>query len=467
MPSSEPVVRRVARSIRERALIGDDDTVVVAVSGGADSVALLLILHAIAARARWRLAGVVHVNHGLRGAESDEDEAFVRSLAARLSLPIEAARVDVRARSRERHQSLEAAARDLRYAAFADAASTLVATVVATGHTQDDQAETVLLRLLRGAGSRGLGGIRPKRGRYVRPIIDCRRADLRAFLATAGESFREDASNADLSIARNRVRHTLLPVLDRDWAGAVRALARAAELAADDERVLARMAKEMTPALSLSPGSGVQLDVRGLVPLPAAIARRIVRDAIESAGGAASFRDIEAVRRLARAPRPDGRLDLGGFEVSRRGPVLRFRAVRPRGGRARPGEFVHPVAGDVRIDETGTVIRASIRKGLPDRAGATGRDEAWVDARAIALPLVVRSRRPGDRVRPFGAPGSRKLQDVLVDAKIPREARDRVAIVADARGTLLWVAGVAAAEAGRVTAVDADVVILQMTKDSQ
>jgi tRNA(Ile)-lysidine synthase len=466
MSSPEPSVRRAARSIRERALIGDSDAVAVAVSGGADSVALLLILGAIAARARWRVAGVIHVNHGLRGVESDEDEAFVRALARRLSLPCEVAHVDVRARARDRHQSIEAAARDLRYAAFADAASALGATLVATGHTRDDQAETVLLRLLRGAGSRGLGGIRPKRGRYVRPLIDCRRGDLRAFLAAAGEPFREDASNADLAIARNRVRHALLPILDRDWPGAIRALARAAELAADDERVLARMAKEMAPALSLSPASGVQLDVRGLVPLPAAIARRIVRDAIEAAGGTASLRDVDAVRRLARAPRPDGRLDLGGFEVSRRGSALRFRAAHPRGGRVRPFEYVLPVPGDVHIDETGATIRASIRKGLPATSVSAGRDEAWVALSAIALPLVVRSRRPGDRVRPFGAPGSRKLQDVLVDAKIPREARDEVALVVDARGTLLWVAGVAAAEAGRVTALDADVVILQL-KDSQ
>jgi tRNA(Ile)-lysidine synthetase-like protein len=127
---------------------------------------------------------------------------------------------------------------------------------------------------------------------------------------------------------------------------------------------------------------------------------------------------------------------------------------------------VLPVPGEVRIDETGTTIRASIRKGLPDTVVSAGRDEAWVDLAAMAPPLVVRSRRPGDRLRPFGGPGSRKLQDVLVDAKIPREARDRVAVVADARGTIVWVAGVAAAEAGRVMALDADVVILQ-TKDSQ
>jgi tRNA(Ile)-lysidine synthase len=467
MPSREPIVRRVARSLRERALAGDADAIVVAVSGGADSVALLLILHALAARAPWRLAGVVHVNHGLRGAESDDDEAFVRALAARLSLPVEVAHVDVRGRARDRRQSIEAAARDLRYAAFADARAALGGTLVATGHTRDDQAETVLLRLLRGAGSRGLAGIRPRRGRTIRPLIDCPRDDLRAWLGTAGEPFREDASNADLAIARNRVRHTLLPVLERDWPGAARALARAAELAADDERVLARTAKEMAPALSLSAGSGVQLDVRGLAPLPAAIARRIVRDAIESAGGTASLRDIEAVRRLARAPRPDGRLDLGGFEVSRRGPVLRFRAARPRGGRVPPFEYVLPVPGDVHVVETGATIRASIRKGLPDTVPGAGRDEAWVALSAVTLPLVVRSRRPGDRLRPFGAPGSRKLQDVLVDAKVPREARDRVAVVADAQGTLLWVAGVAAAEAGRVTALDADVVILQITKDSQ
>src|SRR5262245_21639536 len=190
-----PLSARVRRAIARRGLLADDDRVAVAVSGGSDSVALAWVLRALEPDANWQLVGLIHVNHGLRGEESDADEAFCRALAARIGLPIEVHSPHVRQRAIERKQSIETTARVERYTCFDRAARALGATRVATGHTKDDQAETVLLRLLRGAGGRGVSAIRARRGQYVRPLLDCRRAELQAELESRGERWRDDSSN--------------------------------------------------------------------------------------------------------------------------------------------------------------------------------------------------------------------------------------------------------------------------------
>ena len=204
------VTSRVGRTIRQRELLADDDRVAVAVSGGPDSVAMTWILRDLERNAAWRLVGLIHVNHRLRADESDEDERFCRDLANRVGLPIVVTAADVLGRARDERQSIEAAARGERYGCFEQAAIELDATRVATGHTRDDQAETVLLRLFRGASGRGLSAIRPRRGIYVRPLIDVSHDELRADLAARGETAREDSSNSDLTIPRNRLRQSVI-----------------------------------------------------------------------------------------------------------------------------------------------------------------------------------------------------------------------------------------------------------------
>jgi tRNA(Ile)-lysidine synthase len=460
-----------------------DDRIAIAVSGGADSVALAWILHELGVQGAspddapgashtdapyvrpWVVVGLIHVNHGLRGEDSAADEAFCGDLAARLSWPIDISTVDVRAHARARKQSIETAARALRYACFEAAADRLGATVVATAHTMDDQAETVLLRLLRGAGTRGLSGIRARRGRFVRPLLECRRAELRDYLASRGETFREDTSNDDRSIPRNRLRHELMPRLERFAPGAVAALARCAALAADDERVLDELARQS--AISVRRGDDA-LDAGALAALPPAIARRVVRLVAEHVipGVTWSAGHIEAVRRLAESveDRMERHLDLPGVNLARRGPVLTFRAHKA-GPNPVPG-FDWPLAvpGVTDIPELGATIHARCGAAAPAAwpPASNGR-VAVLDAAALALPLRVRNRRPGDRLRPIGAPGRRKLQDLFVDRKIPREDRDRVPIVVDATGRIVWVAGVAVAEECRATTPEASMVILELT----
>jgi tRNA(Ile)-lysidine synthase len=372
--------------------------------------------------------------------------------------------VDVAALAATRRQSLESAARDLRYAAFTNAARAMTASRVATGHTQDDQAETVLLRLLRGTTARGLGGIRPRRGIFIRPLLECTRTELRDELAQRAEPFRDDRSNLDVSIPRNRLRREVLPVVLAAWPRASAAMARFAELAADDESLLSRMAEEVAPRLSLSAPDGVQLDVRGLGPVPPALSRRMIRAAIERAGGVPVLRDIEAVLRLARADKLEGTLDLRGLVVTRRGAVLAFGQAAKR-RRPEPFELVLPVPGEVKIRETGAVLRASMQVGAPPDLIAAG-SVAVFPARAISLPLIVRNRRAGDRIHPLGAAGSRKLQDVFVDRKVPRADRDELPIVTDANGQIVWVPGLVVSESCRVTAPETDVVVLKMTKET-
>ncbi len=216
-----PLARRVWRSLQRQGLLKTDERVAIAVSGGSDSVALVWLMREIASAGHIQVSGLMHLNHGLRGQDADDDETFCRALAARLGWPFEAERVDAAALARSRAQSIETAGRAARYEFFADAARRLGADVVMTGHTLDDQAETVMLRLLRGAGTRGLTGVRARRGPYVRPLLHTRRADLREYLAAIGEPFREDASNEDRSIPRNRVRHELMPLMSALAPGAI------------------------------------------------------------------------------------------------------------------------------------------------------------------------------------------------------------------------------------------------------
>jgi tRNA(Ile)-lysidine synthase len=362
MPAVRALERAVARFVRRRRLWGADDRIAVAVSGGSDSVALAFIVRDLERLCLGHPAGLIHVNHQLRGADSDADEAFCAELAGRLGWPLDVSHVAV---TRAPGQSIEAAARDARYACFETAAVRLGATVVVTGHTADDQAETVLLRLLRGAGTRGLSGIRARRGRYARPLLECRRADLRRDLARRGEPFREDRSNLDPAIPRNRIRHSLLPVIEAIAPGGVRALSRLAGLAEEDEAVLMTAAIETARSLVLSRvGSAgrveaLGLDAAALRSVPPAIGRRVVRALVAELAPRATpgAGELQAIWRLVQADNKRGHLDLKGFTVDRDGGRLRFQAVRRAPASQREGRTGGP-EGTVRATapEPGVVI---------------------------------------------------------------------------------------------------------------
>src|SRR6185295_6498548 len=357
-----PLARRVVRTIRRHGLAAAGDRVAVALYGGADSVALTWLLHEVAADLHIEISGLIHVNHQLRGADSDADENFCRALAERLHLPLDVSRVDVGARARAQHRSVESTARDVRYECFVDAARRLGADRIATGHTLDDQAETVLLRLLRGAGTRGIAGIRVRRGVFVRPLLDCGHADLVMYLSDRHEAFREDGSNADRRIPRNRVRHELLPVIDQLAPGARRAMARIAAQSAEDEEYFRDAVITLASSVVL-PDGRVSLDA--LAGQPAALVRRLIRGELErvSQGLAFSAGHVEDVMQLMASTELSGHLDLPGVVVERDRGTMTMRTVSDPSepGRASSARFEYslPCPGAVDVPEAGVTVLAS------------------------------------------------------------------------------------------------------------
>ena len=435
--------------------------VLVAISGGADSVALLHILRVLQDRRELTIAGLGHLNHQLRGAEADADEAFCRGLAAAADLAIEVGREDVMATALREGRSLEDAARVVRYRFLEEAAGRRQADVIAVGHSLDDQAETFLLRLTRGAGSRGLGGIRPRAGRVIRPLLEISRADLRLYLKGHGLEFRDDASNLDVRIPRNRIRKELIPSLEQYAPGIVPVLARQAQIAREDEEYLERIATEVAQSVVLKTERGTELQTAALLELPRAIASRVVRQVLELAapGRFIAFGHIDGVLGLARGDE-GAALALPGLVATRVGHAVV--CGKPTVGRnwntlrvplSIPGEAV---LGGWTVEATRADRAGAIR--LPPSRGPL----AVVAARPLGEPLTVRTRRKGDRFRPLGMGGrGRKLQDFLTDRKVPRTERDSLPLVVDRDDRIVWVAGHSVAEDFRVTAPEEGVILLK------
>ena len=466
------MIDSVRRTIRTHGLLPAGSRVAVALSGGADSVAMLLALGELAKTEAFLIAGAAHLNHQLRGGDSDEDEQFCRDLAARLNVPIEIERVDVAQLARDTGVSIEHGAHVARYAFFDRAAASLRATAVAVAHTKDDQAETFLLRLLRGAGPRGLSGMHPRAGIVVRPLIETSRSDVRDFLREQGVTFREDASNADLAIPRNRIRHELLPLLETRFArGIVDVLDREAAIAREDADYLDEAALSAAARLVVRTARGVELDAAALVAEPPAIARRVVRYAQQMVAGTDHFIGFDAGEAVLRfvVSKSTGQLDLPGHRVNRRGSLLVLTASRGREKPAPAADFSYQldVPGHVAVPEAACAISANTHPVPSGRAAAdlwslAGRsDEAIVEASNLAAPLSVRNRRRGDSFRPLGLNGRKKLQDYFVDAKVDRFEREITPVIVDSAGQIVWVAGHALAEEFRVTEATRDVVILK------
>ena len=472
------LIESARRTIRRHELLHPGDRVVVALSGGADSVALLLVLRELAASGDFEVAGAAHLNHQLRGADADADEAFCHRLATASGLPLDVERIDVRSLAGKARVSIETAAHAARHEFFGRAVTRFDAVAIAVAHTRDDQAETFLLRLLRGAGPRGLGGMHPRSGVVVRPFIETARADVRAFLALQQVEFREDASNADLSIPRNSVRHELIPYLQQRFSpGIVDVLDREAAIARDDSDFLEQAATVAAAKLMTFTAHAVEIDAAGLLAQPPAIARRVVGQAQRFASGARfiAFDAIDAVLAFA-VSNSAGPIDLPGHRVNRRGGTIVLTKSKGRQRRAAAGtthlrslEFTYELGlpGQVRVPESACAISAEAEF-LSSGESAAARwtlasrgDQAVVEAAKLAHPLVVRNRRPGDRFRPLGLQGHKKLQDFFVDAKVRRNDRDSIPLVVDSNGQIVWVAGHAVAEDFRVTDRTKAVVILK------
>lgn len=389
----------VLATARRRRLLGPGDRVLVALSAGPDSTALVAALAQLRDSGEIASVAALHVDHGLRPG-GEEDAACAAAACDRLAVPLACAKVTVGP------GNVQASARRARYAALVAEAGRIGATRIATGHTRTDQAETVLLRLLRGAGARGLAAIPPRRGRFVRPLIDRSRAEGIRFLRELGIGWRDDPTNATPRYARNRVRLALWPQVVALAPAAERALARAADFAREDERALARRARALV-------GDTASVDLARLARVPIAVRRRVLRRMWRNATGRSTrleAKHVEAMLALSGRARP-GRIALpGGNEARCRYGRMEIGRPRPQARGVVPVKV--PCPGCYDVPPRGVVEVMARREA----------DVPW--------PLLLRTRRPGDRFEPEGGRGTKKLKSWLIDRKVPREERDGLLVLA-------------------------------------
>jgi tRNA(Ile)-lysidine synthase len=443
---------QIVRTIRERRLFDPGQHLLVAVSGGPDSIALLSLL-AVLARS-WRLTlTAVHFNYGLRGRESDADEEFVASFCRSRDIPL-IVRRPVLAKQR-RASSLQLLARSARYEAMKSLAHQLHADTIVTGHTANDQAETMLLWMLRGAGVTGLAGMPFVRERIiVRPLLRTTRQDLLAYLKQENLSYRQDSSNLTPLYRRNRVRRDLLPVMEDITPGIVRLLERQADVLRADDAYLEQVVNDIYRSL-------VTVDARGdqrfapyaVAALPDALKRRLVRHILRSIDvehRPPGFRSVESVLRFISSKSKGTRISLRGAELLRdREHVVRVRRSgrMPACDRNRRSVVEQPVPLSVpsTVYWPGTEqeihVQEMTRQQAEPLVKQRTRDSAVFDMSRLSSPLVLRPWRAGDRIHPRGMGGkSKKLQDLFTDLKLSREERTRIPLLAAAEG-IIWVVG--------------------------
>lgn len=454
-PSGD-LAARVSRIVREQRLFGPGDTLVVALSGGADSTALLDLLSGLPGFSPRLVAA--HLNHCLRGPDSEADEAFARGLASRYAIPFESRRVEVKTFAAQNGFNLEDAGRRARIAFFEELRRKWGATAVALAHHADDQAETVLMRLLRGAGTRGLTGMPYRSGRgFIRPLLGVTRAEIEAWLTERGLTWREDASNRDTAFLRNRIRHELLPLLE-EYNPAVRErLAVTAGLLADEDDLLDTLTRKEYARLAERGAASVAFDVAALAPLHPAMLKRLIRHAVAELAGDLrhlSLRHVGDVAALLDDGPPNRRISLPALLVARReyGRLVIQRAGADEGA---PEEVVIDAPGRYRLWDGMTL---EIVPAAPtERLDETPPGAALLDPAKAPFPWLVRTFRAGDRIVPFGMSGSRKVKDIFIDAKIPLSQRRSIPLVFSG-GTLIWVCGLRSSDLARIDGSSARVV---------
>jgi tRNA(Ile)-lysidine synthase len=448
----DPLLRQVQQTIQDYRMCEPGHTLLVAVSGGADSIVLLHALWQLRATLGLTLVAA-HLNHQMRAGAS-QDAQFVAATARDLGIDCICKSLDVPSYQLQHKLSPEDAARRVRYAFLRETAAQLGANRIAVGHTAQDQAETVLLHLLRGSGLRGLCGMPPMREPIIRPLFRAQRRDILEYVRTHRLSCREDPSNHQRRYTRNRLRLDLLPALQQHYnPRLVHTLCTTAQLLADDEAALHALARQHFLAARLpAVPDQVHLRINALMGLPPALQRRVLRQALAEVGGGLqgiTHVHIAAILALLRAATGNKFLALPqGVIVERRYDTL---LIHRRAAPSAPDvDVLLPVPGACDLRALGVTIVSDL---LPCAAYPTAfpsGDVAWLDADRVGQEVRVRTRRPGDRLQPLGSVHAKKLKAFLIDAKVPRAWRDHLPLLVTGAG-IAWVAGVRPAEWAKVT----------------
>jgi tRNA(Ile)-lysidine synthase len=433
---------RWMKEVKRQGLLHPGQRIGVAVSGGPDSVLLLHFMRDLALE--WGISlAVVHFNHHLRGAESDADEAFVRNLADSIGIAYICGEADVARVAREKKRNLEATGRALRYRFFFSLVDQGRLDKVVTAHTANDQAETVLLRLLRGAGTRGLSGIYPAlEGKVARPFLDLTRAEIMREIDARKLGYRIDSTNLDSRLRRNKIRRELLPLLEREFNPAIIPLLKNhADRARDEEAFLEQQARERSRPWRLREGAEEKISVRALGGLAPAIQRRVLRQMLESLRQdlrGVAYAHIEGLLRFATSAQSGRSLGLPGGAVARKEfdwLILGSQSVSD-------GAYAYPieVPGEIAVPALGVAFRFKIvePQGVPKAYNET--ESGAMDPRKLPHRLFLRNWRAGDQFWPLGSRKLRKLKELFRQRKIPRSQR-MLWPVLECGKQIVWVRG--------------------------
>lgn len=442
------ILDKIKKTIKEYKLLEKKDRLLIAYSGGLDSTGLLALL--LELREKWSFEIFIgHFNHKLRQ-NAEDDEQFVRDVCHKYSLPLFVGSENVRLYAKNKKLSIEEAGRRLRYDFLKKAAARIGEAKIATGHTMTDQAETLLMRLMRGSGPRGLAGIYPMvEGKIIRPLIQLEREDIAAYIKRRGIPYRIDESNFDRRFFRNRIRMDLIPYIRNNFEPRIiPQLAKIASILQEEEALLDNLGKEKAQKAILEKNNQFFLDLNSLLSLPLALRRRIVREFIYKLKGdlrEISFGDIEAVLRLGKGKECHLKKTL---ILSREGNLVflkrkTFPKIRY--------EYRWNWKNSLEIREINLKFEGKeMKKDKFPRLDFNDEDRAYIDMAKLRFPLLIRNRRRGDKYQPLGAPGQKKLKEIMRAKGIPLSEREKRPVFLSGE-EIVWVLGLPVSEKHKIS----------------
>ncbi|MGB2990103.1 MAG: tRNA lysidine(34) synthetase TilS, partial [Candidatus Zixiibacteriota bacterium] len=456
-------IEKMKGTVRRFGLLRTSDSVLVALSGGPDSVALLYSLVAIQSEFGLKLHAA-HLNHKLRGTESDADEEFAGEVASGLKVRFFCKTIDVRREAKKRKLSIEEAARELRYRYLERVADQIKADRIALGHQADDQAETFLMRLIRGAGSMGLSGIPAKRGKIIRPLIQIRRTEIEEFIKANKIPYRLDSSNYLPDFFRNKIRLSLLPRIREEFnPRIVEILNRTADIISLQQEYIENRSEQLLESLCTIGKGNITFDLRAFADYDICLQREMVRLCVKKLKGdlkQLTFEPVDRALDLVHQEKSGRRVQLVDriwAEVSGK----KFAVYR---GEKRRYSYPLKLPGEVSLKDWGVKIKAEILKAKPPSQDLVSQSQnvAFLDWEKLKEPFCLRSRRRGDKFRPLGMKGTKSVADFLIDAKVPRYLRDEVPVLTSGK-EIVWVVGHRISEKHKVTSKTKKVIRLRAT----
>lgn len=455
-----PLLERFFRSIKDEDLIDSESRLLLAVSGGPDSIAMLHLFYLLRDRLKVTLS-VAHLNHQLRGKEADHDARFVQGECAKLNIPCYPFSFNVSKFAIRRKLSIEAAGRRIRHHFFHRLGQARKFDCICFAHTADDQVETVLFNLLRGAGPQGLSGISPKSRKVIHPLLQFRKDELLQFLKDRGLKYRIDRTNQDLQYARNRIRVQILPFLKKQCQGDIEtAILRTADLLREEQAwIESLILPSFEERFSHWHEQVFQLKMDPEEPLPTALKRRLVRKFLEKSMNTLdgiTFMHVERILDLLDKP-VGKRFELGNYIIER--------TSKGWASSAKFGKWLEQlelqVPGNTLVNCLGLTIGAEILK-VEQKLSLKQTNEAFLDYALLSLPLTVRSRKEGDSFHPIGLNRQKKLQDYFVDRKIPKIVRDRIPLLISGQH-IVWIGGHGIDHRFQITPATRKILHLQIT----